>query len=144
MDMRCGDLLNSKCQVLVNAVNCVGIMGKGIALDFKAAYPTMFDDYKRRCLMHSVRLGEPYLFKVDNHRWILNFPTKGHWKTKSNLDDIESGLAYLAENAHVWGIQSMAVPPLGCGCGGLDSNQVLALVKKHLEPLGISIELYNF
>jgi O-acetyl-ADP-ribose deacetylase (regulator of RNase III) len=145
--MKQGDLLTSKCQTLVNAVNCVGVMGKGIARDFKNAYPDMYEDYRRRCAARSVKLGEPYLYKtntIGTERWILNFPTKSHWKIKSSQDEIERGLIYLAKNARVWDVTSIAVPPLGCGCGGLDSNQVLMLIKKHLGSLGILIELYNF
>src|SRR4051794_5070539 len=109
-----GNLLNSRAQTLVNTVNCVGIMGKGIALAFKRRYPAMFTDYVKRCDAGVVKLGEPYLYRADDHL-IVNFPTKDHWRSVSRLDDIETGLRYLKEHLHEWGITSLAVPPLGCG-----------------------------
>src|SRR3954468_24565504 len=89
-----GDLLKSKMQTLVNTVNCVGVMGKGVALAFKRRYPDMFADYVRRCDAGTVRLGQPYLYKAHDHL-ILNFPTKDHWRAVSRLADIEEGLRYL-------------------------------------------------
>ena len=138
-----GDILESHSQTIINTVNCVGIMGKGIALCFKQRYPEMFNDYKRRCERREVKLGEPYLYKVNAYRWILNFPTKWHWRNPSRLSDIETGLRFLSERAHGWGIQSLAIPPLGCGNGGLNWNEVLPLIKNHLTPLGIPVEIYE-
>lgn len=137
-----GDVLGSTMQTLINTVNCVGVMGKGIALAFKERYPAMFFDYQIRCRRKEVRLGEPYLYKIDDDRWVLNFPTKGHWYTVSRLADIESGLQYLARHAIAWGITSLAVPPLGCGNGGLNWADVYPLIKKYLNPLPIAIEIY--
>jgi len=137
-----GDLLGSRMQTLVNTVNCVGVMGKGIALAFKARYPAMFLDYQVRCRRCEVRLGEPYLYKIDDLRWVVNFPTKAHWMNSSRLEDIENGLRYLASNAESWGVTSLAVPPLGCGNGGLNWADVYSLIKKYLEPLPMAIEIY--
>lgn len=137
-----GDILGSRAQTLINTVNCVGVMGKGIALLFKNNYPEMFDDYKLKCDKGEVKLGVPYLYKVSDSRWILNFPTKAHWRNDSNLKDIENGLIYLAKHAAEWGITSLAVPPLGCGNGKLNWDDVYPLILHHLRPLGIPIEVY--
>src|SRR5436190_16670969 len=104
-----GDLLASKAQTLVNTVNCVGIMGKGIALAFKRQYPEMFKDYVRRCDRGEVRLGRPYVYRADDHL-ILNFPTKQHWRAVSRLEDIVAGLEFLEAHYREWGITSLAVP----------------------------------
>jgi O-acetyl-ADP-ribose deacetylase (regulator of RNase III) len=136
-----GNLLDSKAQTLVNTVNCVGVMGKGIAKDFKKKYPAMFKDYQQRCKNHQIELGKPYLYRMLDKQ-IVNFPTKGDWRNPSDLDQIKTGLKYLAEHAAAWGITSLALPHLGCGNGGLNWEDVWPLVEKHLGPLGISIEIY--
>jgi hypothetical protein len=91
-----GDIFTSRAQTLVNTVNCVGVMGKGIALEFKKRYPAMFEDYVARCRLGQVRLGEPYLFRDLGGAMILNFPTKDHWRSPSRLKDIDEGLEYFA------------------------------------------------
>src|SRR6266487_775348 len=107
--VKIGDILASKAQTLVNTVNCVGIMGKGIALAFKRRYPEMFKDYVRRCDRGEVQLGRPYVYRADDHL-ILNFPTKQHWRAVSRLKDIIAGLEYLEAHSREWGITSLAVP----------------------------------
>src|SRR4030042_4589310 len=107
-----GDIFESKAQTLVNTVNCVCIMGKGIALEFKTRFPDMYDDYVQRCKNRRVRLGQPYLYKGLTPPWILNFPTKDHWRSVSRFEDIVAGLRYLRAHYHQWGIPSLAVPPL--------------------------------
>src|SRR5260370_30407525 len=119
-----GNWLESKAQTLVNTVNCVGVMGKGIALEFKRHFPDMYADYEQRCAQEKVRLGEPYLYKRVTAPWILNFPTKGHWRSVSKLSDIVAGLDFVRKHYKEWGIQSIAVPPLGCGNGQLEWNIV--------------------
>ena len=114
-----GDLFESRAQTLVNTVNCVGVMGKGVAAQFAKRYPTMLQDYKQRCERKAVRLGEPYLFRDLSGASTINFPTKGHWRAASRLADIERGLDYLVAHLPEWGVTSMAMPPLGCGNGGL-------------------------
>src|SRR5262245_52928371 len=109
-----GDLFQSGAQTLVNTVNCVGVMGKGVALEFKRRFPDMYEDYVARCAARQVRLGEPYLFHRPAPPWILNFPTKDHWRAVSRLADIVAGLESLEEHYREWGITSLAVPPLGC------------------------------
>ena len=115
-----GDIFKSKAQTLVNTVNCVGIMGKGLALEFKKRFPDMFKDYESRCRKSDVQLGKPYLYKLLIPPWILLFPTKDHWRSVTNIKDIKEGLNYLETNYRNWGITSLAVPPLGCGLGQLD------------------------
>jgi O-acetyl-ADP-ribose deacetylase (regulator of RNase III) len=119
-DVRKGDLFESGAQTLVNTVNTVGVMGKGVALEFKRRFPEMFADYQRRCQAGDVRLGEPYLWRGLVEPWVINFPTKDHWRSVSKLADIERGLVYLAEHIAEWSVTSLAVPPLGAGSGGLD------------------------
>jgi O-acetyl-ADP-ribose deacetylase (regulator of RNase III) len=115
-----GDLFSSEAQTLVNTVNCVGVMGKGVALEFKARFPEMYAHYVRRCAAGQVRLGEPYVYRHLLPPWVLNFPTKDHWRSVSRLSDIVQGLEHLKANYKAWGITSLAVPPLGCGQGQLD------------------------
>jgi len=140
--VRVGNLFDSKAQTLVNTVNCVGVMGKGIALEFKKRFPEMFEDYARRCEAGQMRLGQPYLFKGKTRPWILNFPTKGHWRAVARLSDIERGLEYLLSRYKSWGIESLAVPPLGCGQGQLEWRVVGPTLHRHLDRMDISVELY--
>jgi O-acetyl-ADP-ribose deacetylase (regulator of RNase III)/uncharacterized protein YwgA len=137
-----GDILKSKAQTLVNTVNCVGIMGKGIALKFKEQFPDMFNDYVERCNRKEVKLGKPYLFKRLTSPWILNFPTKEHWRSVSRINDIIQGLKYLLQHYKEWGITSLAVPPLGCGQGQLEWKIVGPTLYRYLSQLDIPIELY--
>lgn len=137
-----GDMFSSKAQTLVNTVNCVGIMGKGVALAFKERFPDMFKDYVRLCERKAVRLGEPYLYKRLTGPWILNFPTKDHWRSVSNLADIVKGLEFLEHHYREWGITSLAVPPLGCGQGGLEWRVVGPTLYRYFSRLDIPVELY--
>ena len=137
-----GDLFTSRAQTLVNAVNCVGVMGKGIALEFKKRYPAMFEDYVARCSRNEVRLGKPYLFRDLGGTMILNFPTKDHWRSPSCLKDIDAGLDYFVKHAAAWGVTSVAFPPLGCGNGGLAWADVEPLIYRKLSGLPIEIEIY--
>ena len=137
-----GDMFASDMQTLVNTVNCVGIMGKGIAQIFKKEYPAMFEDYAERCQRREVRLGEPYHYKDLAGASIVNFPTKGHWRAAARLEDVESGLDYFANHFREWRITSVAFPPLGCGNGGLEWSTVGPLMYSKLKGLGIQVELY--
>jgi uncharacterized protein YwgA/O-acetyl-ADP-ribose deacetylase (regulator of RNase III) len=137
-----GDLFTSKAQTWVNTVNTVGVMGKGIALGFKKRFPEMFEDYADRCRRKEVKLGEPYLFRQEKPPWIINFPTKSHWRTVARLTDITEGLEYLEAHFRKWGVDSMAVPPLGCGEGGLEWRVVGPTLYSHLKRLEIPVELY--
>jgi O-acetyl-ADP-ribose deacetylase (regulator of RNase III) len=137
-----GDLFESNAQTLVNTVNCVGVMGKGVALEFKKRFPEMYADYVQRCERGEVRLGEPYLFRYLTPPWVLNFPTKGHWRSVAKLDDIVRGLRYLTEHYREWGITSLAVPPLGCGNGQLEWRIVGPTLYRYLDELDVPVELY--
>ncbi len=129
-----GDIFKSPAQVLTNTVNCVGVMGKGVALEFKNRYPQMFSDYKVKCAQGQVKPGQPYLWENDSTQ-VLNFPTKRHWRESSLLQDVEDGLKYLAESYEQMGIQSLAMPALGCGLGGLKWSVVQPLIVKHLGTI---------
>jgi O-acetyl-ADP-ribose deacetylase (regulator of RNase III)/uncharacterized protein YwgA len=140
--VRKGNLLESNAQTLVNTVNTVGVMGKGIALDFKQHFPDMYDDYVKRCKAKEVKLGEPYLFRRLFPPWIINFPTKEHWRAVSRLDAIVRGLEYLTIHLSEWGVESLAVPPLGCGNGQLEWEVVGPTLFRYLDALPIPVELY--
>ena len=137
-----GDLFKSQSQTLVNTVNCEGVMGKGIALEFKKRFPDMFSDYLKRSELQQVRLGEPYLYKSLSHQWILNFPTKDRWRMATKLEDIVRGLKYLLAHYEKWGISSLAVPPLGCGQGQLEWRVVGRTLYLYLAKMRIPVELY--
>jgi O-acetyl-ADP-ribose deacetylase (regulator of RNase III)/uncharacterized protein YwgA len=140
--VKTGNLLESGAQTLVNTVNCVGVMGKGIALEFKKRFPEMYQDYVRRCDTGQVKLGEPYLFKSMFDPQIVNFPTKDHWRSLARLSDIIEGLDYLEDHYKEWGITSIAVPPLGCGNGQLEWNVVGRTLYRRLRTFDIPVELY--
>ena len=140
--VRIGDLFESKAQTLVNTVNCVGVMGKGIALEFKKRFPRMFEDYVARCERREVKLGRPYLYKTLVLPWVLNFPTKDHWRSVAKLESIVQGLEYLLKNYKDWGISSLAVPPLGCGEGQLEWRVVGPTLYRYLKRMGIPVTLY--
>lgn len=137
-----GDMFQSEAETIVNTVNCVGIMGKGVAAEFKKRYPKMFTDYSARCAAKQVKLGNPYLYKDVLGASILNFPTKDHWRSPSRLEDIEHGLDFFVRHYAAWGITSIAFPPLGCGNGGLEWSEVGPLIYGKLYQLPINIQVY--
>lgn len=133
-----GNLLQSHTEAIVNTVNTVGIMGKGIALQFKRAYPGNFKAYERACKAGEVQIGRMLVFDTQNlghGRYIINFPTKRHWRAASKLRDIEAGLDDLVRVIRDYGIRSIALPPLGCGNGGLDWSDVRPLIATKLAVL---------
>lgn len=142
VDVQIGDILASEAQTLVNTVNCVGIMGKGIALQFKKRFPAMFKDYFKRCQDGKVVLGQPYLYRELAPPGILNFPTKNHWRQVTKLDDIIQGMQYIVDHYKEWGITSLAVPPLGCGEGQLEWRVVGPTMYRYLSQLDIPVKLY--
>ena len=128
-----GNLLEAEAEALVNTVNCVGVMGKGIALQFKQAYPDNFKEYAKACKNNLVMPGKMFIVDTGsmfNPRYIINFPTKRHWKGNSKIEDIQSGLINFVEKLREYGIHSVAIPPLGCGNGGLDWDQVRPLIEE--------------
>ncbi|MDQ2743776.1 MAG: macro domain-containing protein, partial [Chloroflexota bacterium] len=137
-----GDIFQSRAQTLVNTVNTVGVMGKGVALEFRKRFHPMYEDYVRRCARGEVRLGQPYLYAGETTPWVLNFPTKDHWRSVSHLDDIVAGLQHLERHYREWGITSLAVPPLGCGNGQLEWQVVEPVLRHYLQRLDIPVELY--
>ena len=126
-----GDILRADAEALVNTVNCVGIMGRGIALQFRKAFPANFKAYEAACKAHQVRPGKMFIHDLNhlyNPRFIINFPTKRHWKSNSRIEDIKSGLTDLISIIQQHQIRSVAIPPLGCGLGGLNWEEVRPLM----------------
>jgi O-acetyl-ADP-ribose deacetylase (regulator of RNase III) len=142
-----GGILNADVEALVNTVNCVGIMGRGIALQFKNMFPENFEDYAAACARDDVQPGRMFVHDthaLTNPRYIINFPTKRHWRGKSRIEDIDSGLLALREEIVRRGIRSIAIPPLGSGLGGLDWSVVKPRIVKALAGLDqVDIRIYE-
>ena len=136
-----GNIFNSQMETIVNPVNCVGVMGKGLALEFKTRYPALFLSYKSACARKLIIPGRVYVSRQQDKK-VLLFPTKDHWTDPSKYEYIDSGLSYFAKNYKDLNIQSCAFPRIGCGLGGLDWEKVKALLEKHLGDLDIEIEVY--
>jgi O-acetyl-ADP-ribose deacetylase (regulator of RNase III) len=128
-----GNLLSADVDALVNTVNTLGVMGKGIALQFKRAFPANYRAYREACARGDVRLGRMFVFDtgvLGPRRYIVNFPTKEHWRSRSRLDDIRTGLDALVREVAERGITSIAIPALGCGNGGLAWADVRPLIEQ--------------
>lgn len=142
-----GDLLIADTEALVNTVNCVGVMGKGIALQFKKAFPENFKAYEAACRREEVRPGRMFVFETGqmfNPRYIINFPTKRHWRGKSRYEDIESGLKALVREVRQQKIRSIAVPPLGSGLGGLQWSRVKGMITAAFADMpDVRVKLYE-
>ena len=136
-----GNIFNSQMETIVNPVNCVGVMGKGLALEYKKRYPALFLSYKSACARKLIIPGRVYVSRQQDKK-VLLFPTKDHWKDPSKYEYIDSGLSYFAKNYKDLNIQSCAFPRIGCGLGGLDWEKVKSLLEKHLGDLDIEIEVY--
>jgi O-acetyl-ADP-ribose deacetylase (regulator of RNase III) len=133
-----GDILKAPAEALVNTVNCVGVMGRGIALQFKTAFPENYKHYTKACKRQEVQPGRMFVTStglLEGPRFIINFPTKRHWRGKSRIEDIESGLVDLVRVIAELNIKSVAMPPLGCGLGGLDWPLVKIKIEEALAPL---------
>jgi len=138
IEFKHGDLLADDAEALVNTVNCVGIMGRGVALQFKNVFPANFDAYVAACRRGEVQPGRMFVFETGqlmNPRFIINFPTKRDWRGKSRLEDIEKGLVALVEEIRSRNIRSIAIPPLGAGLGGLDWGQVRSRIVDALQGI---------
>ena len=138
IEYRAGDILKADVEALVNTVNCVGVMGRGIALQFKNVFPENFKAYEDACEREVVQPGRMFVFEtgtLTNPRYIINFPTKRHWRGKSRIEDIESGLKAFVEEIRKRGIRSVAIPPLGAGLGGLDWREVRPRVERALHDI---------
>ena len=146
IEYKAGDILSEDAEALVNTVNCVGFMGRGIALQFKKAWPDNFKAYAAACRRQDVQPGRMFVFetgRLTNPRFIVNFPTKRHWRGKSRIEDIEAGLRALVEEISSRGIRSIAVPPLGAGLGGLHWPDVRNRIEDALGDLS-SVEVKVF
>lgn len=140
-----GNLLDAEVDALVNTVNCVGVMGKGIALQFKQRFPDMFECYKIASKHGKIIPGKMSIFITNDEtgKYIINFPTKRHWRDKSLIEDIDSGLIDLIEIIKNNQIKSIAIPPLGCGLGGLDWSVVRSKIVLAFEELP-SVRVFLF
>ncbi|MBU1329567.1 MAG: macro domain-containing protein [Gammaproteobacteria bacterium] len=137
-----GDMFQSDAKTLVNTVNCVGVMGKGVALEFKKRWPKLMEDYADRCRKKQVKPGTPYIYTDIFGASIVNFPTKDHWRSASRYSDIEKGLEIFVEKYKTWNVTSVAFPPLGCGNGGLEWEIVGPLMYKMLSKVDIPVEIF--
>lgn len=146
IELTTGDILKANAEAIVNTVNCVGIMGRGIALQFKKSFPANFRAYALACKDGEVQPGRMFVYDTEaftNPRYIINFPTKRHWKGKSRLEDIDSGLIALAKEVRELGIKSIAIPPLGAGLGGLDWDDVRPRIEAALRDVpGLEVLIY--
>ncbi|MCU0568888.1 MAG: macro domain-containing protein [Oculatellaceae cyanobacterium Prado106] len=142
-----GDILQANAAALVNTVNCVGVMGRGVALQFRQAFPDNFKAYATACKAHQVQPGKMVLYPLDRRstpQFIINFPTKRHWRDKSRIEDIQSGLVDLIQVIQQQQIPSIAIPPLGCGLGGLHWNDVCPLIMAAFASLPeVSVLLFE-
>ncbi|RST47115.1 macro domain-containing protein [Variovorax sp. DXTD-1] len=138
IELTSGDILKDDSEAIVNTVNCVGIMGRGIALQFKNAWPENFKVYEAACKRGEVQPGRMFVFDTEQltfPRYIINFPTKRHWRGKSRMEDIESGLAALVSEIQRRNIRSVSIPPLGSGLGGLEWPDVLPRIEQAMQAL---------
>jgi O-acetyl-ADP-ribose deacetylase (regulator of RNase III) len=136
-----GDIFASDADALVNAVNIVGVMGKGLALAFKKRFPGMYEEYHKKCKQKQLQIGIMDVY-LNETPVIINFPTKKHWKDSSRLEYVEKGLEDFCAHYAEWGIKSVAFPQLGCGFGGLKWSEVQLIMEQYLAPLEIEAEIY--
>lgn len=136
-----GDIFSSPAKILVNTVNTVGVMGKGVALEFKKRYPEMFQEYRRLCEEKRLSIGTLMVWRKSD-KWVMLFPTKKHWRYPAKIEYIEAGLKKFAENWDKLGVDSIAFPRLGCGNGGLDWEEVRPMMKRYLEKIPMNIYIY--
>ena len=147
IEFRVGDIMTAEAETLVNSVNCVGIMGRGVALQFKQNFPANYKAYEAACARNEVQPGKMFVFETGtftNPRLIINFPTKRHWRGKSRMEDIDSGLNALVEEIRNRGIRSIAVPPLGSGLGGLSWADVRPRIVAALSEIeGLHVIIFE-
>jgi O-acetyl-ADP-ribose deacetylase (regulator of RNase III) len=145
-----GNLFDSQAEALVNAVNTVGVMGRGVALEFKHRFPENYRAYRAACKREEIVVGKMFTFELNREtslerpRWIINFPTKQHWRNPSKLEFVRDGLEDLVRVIEAKKISSVALPALGCGTGGLDWKTVRELLGASLEPLDhVAFEIFE-
>lgn len=141
-----GNIFSSDKQTIVNTINCVGVMGKGVALGFRLRHPEMYEKYKEFCASKKIAIGKLWLYKPiqENSQWILNFPTKFHWKYPSKMEYIERGLQKFVDTYEERGITSISFPLLGTHNGGLDKIEVLDMMHSYLGKCSIPIDIYEY
>jgi len=138
-----GDMFSTPAEILINTVNCLGVMGAGVALKFKQRYPRMFDEYRRKCASGEIRPGELHIWQSLNGERVVNFPTKRDWRDNSRYEDIEAGLLALKRFLAGQGPVRVVIPALGCGNGGLDWSIVSAMISEHLQGLDCQIIVFE-
>jgi len=134
-----GTVFNAPVKTIVNTVNCVGVMGAGVALEFKLRYPEMYEDYKDKCKNKELKVGYPRIYEQSNICWIMNFPTKAHWRYPSKIEWIEKGLQYFVHNYKKRDIESIAFPKLGTNNGGLDWDLVKRVMESYLNDIDLPV-----
>lgn len=147
VNVKKGNLFASERQTLVNTVNCVGVMGAGIALEFKLRYPAMFRRYEQLCRQGHIKVGRLWLYRPDKESgepWVLNFPTKKHWRFPSREEYLVSGLTKFMDTYRERGIESIAFPVLGSQNGGLCGTRVIDLMRKALQECKIPVDIYRY
>jgi O-acetyl-ADP-ribose deacetylase (regulator of RNase III) len=137
-----GNIFTSKCQTIVNTINCVGVMGAGIAFECRLRYPEMYKRYIALCEKGEIDIGLLWIYKSD--RWILNFPTKKHWKYPSKVEYLHAGLEKFVKTYKDRGIESIAFPLLGSDRGGIPADESLRIMTSHLESVDLEIEIYRY
>ncbi len=138
-----GNLFTTQAQTIVNTVNCVGVMGAGIALEFRLRYPEMYGQYVSLCDRRMIDVGSLWLYKAHD-RWVLNFPTKRHWKAPSKEEYLQAGLRKFMQTYREKGIESVAFPLLGAHHGGIDPDRSQALMETYLLKCTIPVEIYRY
>jgi len=149
IEIKKGNIFTTKCQTIVNTVNCVGVMGAGIAYEFKLRFPEMFEKYKQFCDKGQINIGNLWIYKLtkydnENYEYILNFPTKKHWKYPTKIEYLEKGLQKFIDTYKQKGILSIAFPLLGASKGGLSEEISIAIMKKYLDKVDIPVEIWYF
>ena len=148
VEVKKDNIFTSDCQTLVNTINCVGIMGAGIALEFKLRHPAMFDKYVEHCKNKMIDIGKLWIYKppVDSkdQRWVLNFPTKRDWKHPSKIEYLEAGLKKFVGTYQSKGIKSIAFPVLGSTSGGINEEESLSVMREYLDQCTIPVEIYRY
>ncbi len=138
-----GDIFTSNADAFINTVNCVGVMGKGLALEVKKRYPDCFLQYKNACAQGLVKTGKMHVYADESGKYIINFPTKNHWRYNSQMSYIEEGLVDLCTVIKDLKLKSIAIPALGCSNGGLNWSDVKPVIIKHLAHLDVNIFVYE-
>ncbi len=144
VDIIKGNLFSSGAQTLVNTVNCMGVMGAGVALEFRLRYPHMFNKYVEMCEEGSLSIGKLWIYKASQDKWVLNFPTKNDWKLPSKMEYLEQGLQKFVDTYNGKGIESVAFPLLGSDKGGLNPQDVEGTMLRYLSKCSIPVEIYHY